>query len=50
MFHEPLGAGFHVLAMLRLGGNAGEAHVVAKFVNEPALIGFQVIQNGLHGA
>src|SRR6185503_10441548 len=37
MLHQPLRARLHVLAMLRLRGNAGEADVIAKFIHEARL-------------
>jgi hypothetical protein len=46
--HEPLGAGLHILGVLRLRGDAGEADVIAEFVNEALLVALQVIQGQLH--
>jgi len=47
--NEPGGAGAHVLFMLWLGGDAGEAEVIAQFGHEAGLVAFQVIEHGLHG-
>ena len=49
MVHEPSGAGAHVLFMLRLGGDAGKAEVIAQFGHETGLVAFQVIEHDLHG-
>src|SRR5215472_11871664 len=48
MFHDPLGAGLHVIAVLWLCRDAGEADVIAKFVNEARLVLFKVVNDGLH--
>jgi hypothetical protein len=48
MFHEPIGAGLHVRAMLRLGRDAAEADVGAKFIHEARLVARKIIQNGFH--
>src|SRR5262249_949063 len=38
MRHQPFGATHHVGAMLRLGGNARKANVIAKLANEAFVI------------
>ena len=48
MFHEPVGAGLHVRAMLWLGGNTAEADVGAKFIHESCLVAREIIQNRFH--
>jgi hypothetical protein len=35
MTHQPFGAGLHVCGVLRLGGHAPEAHIMAKLVHKP---------------
>ena len=49
VFGEPFGAGAHILFMLRLGGDAGEAEVIAQLGHEAGLVAFQVIEHHLHG-
>ena len=49
MVHKPAGAGAHILVMLRLRGDAGEAQVIAQFRDEAGLILFQIIEHELHG-
>jgi hypothetical protein len=48
MRHEPFRAGEQILFVLRLGGDAGKAQVIAKLGEEPVLMLFQKMQNGLH--
>ena len=50
MVHEPSGAGAHILFMLRLGGDAGKAEIIAQLGHEAGLVAFQIIEHGLHGA
>ena len=47
--HNPLGAGLHVAAVLGLGGDAGEADVIAEFVDVARFVLFQEINDDLHG-
>jgi hypothetical protein len=49
MLDHPFAAVLQILLMLRLGRDAGEAHVLAQFFNKPALIILQVFQDRLHG-
>jgi hypothetical protein len=49
MVHEPAGASAQILFMLRLGGDAGEAEIIAQLGHEAGLVAFQVIEHGLHG-
>ena len=46
---EPSGASLQVLAMLRLGGNAGKADVVAEFTDESGLVLVEIVNDRLHG-
>src|SRR4051794_7440303 len=48
MSAEPSGALDEVIFVLRLGRNAREANVIAKFLDEPLFIAFEMIQHGLH--
>src|SRR5207245_2071541 len=48
MAQEPVGAGGHVLAMLRLGGDAGEADIINQFPDETGLIVAQVTNYFVH--
>jgi hypothetical protein len=43
---EPLGAGVHVAAMLRLGGHAGKTDEGFEFVNELTAMRRDVLGNG----
>ena len=45
---EPLGAAFDILLVLRLGRDAWKAHVIAEFLYETFLVGFEIIENSLH--
>jgi hypothetical protein len=49
MVEHPFCARLQIVAMLRLGGNTGESHVLAQFTYEPFLVLFQVINDRLHG-
>ena len=49
MVHEPAGAGAQILFVLRLGGDAGEAEIIAQLGHEAGLVAFQVIEHDLHG-
>jgi hypothetical protein len=49
MGDKPFGAGAKIIFMLRLGGDAGEAEVIAQFGHEARLVLFQVIKDDLHG-
>ena len=49
MLHEPFGAGAQILFVLRLGGDAGEAQILAQLGDKAGLVVFQVIKDGLHG-
>src|ERR1035441_6742430 len=48
VLHDPLRAGPQILAVLRLGGNAGESHILAELSNGARLVLFQVIKDSLH--
>ncbi len=48
MAQEPLGAGSHVGAVLRLGGDAGKADVINQFPDETGLIFPQVTNYFVH--
>ena len=48
MFDEPRGASRQMLPVLWLRGDAWETHVIAKFVHEPLLVPFQIIQYNIH--
>ena len=43
MFDKPIRARRHVGAMVRLGGNAGKAQILAKFFSKTALVMFEII-------
>jgi hypothetical protein len=47
-FYDPIRARLHVVTMLGLRGDAGEANVVAQFIDEPRFVLFQKINDGLH--
>ena len=49
MIGQPIGAGVHVLFVLRLGGDAGEAEKFAQLGHEAGLVAFQIIEDELHG-
>ena len=49
MLREPGGAGAEVPLVLRLRGNAGEAEEFAQLANEAGLVGFEIMQDGVHG-
>ena len=46
---QPFGTGAQILFMLRLGGDAGEAKVIAQLGHKAGLVAFQVIEHQLHG-
>ena len=48
VFHYPLGARVQILAMLRLGRNAGESDILTEFIDEAGLVPLEVVDNGLH--
>jgi hypothetical protein len=45
---EPGGAGLEIVAMLRLGGHAGETDVFAEFFDETIPVEIEVVKDGLH--
>src|ERR1035441_6973685 len=48
VLHHPLRTVPQILAVLRLGGNAGESHILAELSNGARLVLFQVINDSLH--
>ena len=48
VLQQPITAGRHVLGVFRLGGDAGEAEVVAEFLQEPVVVRVEVVEDGLH--
>jgi hypothetical protein len=49
MLHEPVSAGAQVIFVLRLRRDTGKAQKFAQLGQEPRLVLFQVVKNGLHG-
>src|ERR1035441_10033491 len=48
VLYNPLGAGPQILAVLRLRGNTGEAHILAELGNGAGFVLFQVVKDSLH--
>ena len=48
MLDQPTGGGLEVFAVMALGGDAGEAQVIAKLEHESRLVFLEVIQHVLH--
>jgi hypothetical protein len=46
--YDPFGARVQIAAMLRLGGDARKPDVIAKLVDEPRLVAFEILKNCLH--
>src|ERR1035441_3983712 len=48
VLHDPLRAGPQILAVLGLGGNAGEAHILTELGDGTRLVLLQVLKDSLH--
>ena len=45
---EPVRARLQIGAVVRLGGDAGEAHVGAELFNEAGFVGHEIVEDGVH--